>query len=97
MIEGEALDRVASVTRPFPVVRTICSALFTERGLAAIKRVSARFPGLSRSKPLFTFVPARNPLLCRRRHGFVELLQDGVQEIRVVLVGHEGFTCCCVW
>ena len=48
MIEGEALDRVASVTRPFPVVRTICSALFTERGLAAIKRVSARFP-LSRN------------------------------------------------
>ena len=27
----------------------------------------------------------------------VELLQYGVQEFRVVLVGHEGLACCCVW
>ena len=27
--------------------------------------------------------------------GFVELLQDGIQEFRVVLVGHEGFACWC--
>jgi len=28
--------------------------------------------------------------------GVIEMLQDGVQQFRVVLVGHEGGVCCCV-